>query len=360
VLAVERLEAAGAASAAAAIPPPMLLELRRYRHLPASAATLVETAVRFPPLLDTTSKGEAPCGKRRTAEHRRIADGRTRIYACFAFAREVSGKGLGVSTCPVPHPWDATSCRNQTPLSTSLPHTRSLAAVQDERLPPPAPPTPTPAEDPFLIVSNQVSWVILIVGGVVLVLALLLLARTLYLRSRTDSPSDEESIVLHTPPSAGKSRFQGESDDDEEAEAKRAAEALLLRLALPAPGDEYPSTPDSESEEEEEVRKTRVWVELPCDSYHDGVPEQGRAVMRKLRIVMLGFGTGRHKRVLERWTNPKLPRRACTCEYALQSWRGKSAGVAKRPREPSPEIPTTRNFSIAEGRAVSRSTQLGT
>jgi hypothetical protein len=44
----------------------------------------------------------------------------------------------------------------------------------------------------------------------------------------------------------------------------------------------------------------------------------------------------RQKLVLERWTNPKLPRRTCSCEYGLQSCRGKSAGSAKRPRERSP------------------------
>jgi hypothetical protein len=51
---------------------------------------------------------------------------------------------------------------------------------------------------------------------------------------------------------------------------------------------------------------------------------------------------GDRKRVLERGTNPYLSRRACTCENGLQSWRGESAGVAKRPREPHlpPEIPT--------------------
>jgi hypothetical protein len=37
--------------------------------------------------------------------------------------------------------------------------------------------------------------------------------------------------------------------------------------------------------------------------------------------------------VLERWTNPNLSRRACTCEYGPRSCGGKSAGVAKRPRE---------------------------
>jgi hypothetical protein len=54
--------------------------------------------------------------------------------------------------------------------------------------------------------------------------------------------------------------------------------------------------------------------------------------------------------VLERWTNPKLSRRTCSPRYGLRSWRGKSAGVAKRPRERSPtEIRTVtiRNFGFA-------------
>jgi hypothetical protein len=32
---------------------------------------------------------------------------------------------------------------------------------------------------------------------------------------------------------------------------------------------------------------------------------EGGTAMQKLRIVMLGFGMARQKRVLERWTNPK-------------------------------------------------------
>jgi hypothetical protein len=50
---------------------------------------------------------------------------------------------------------------------------------------------------------------------------------------------------------------------------------------------------------------------------------------------------------LERWGNPKLALRACTCEYGLQSWRGKSAGVAKRPREESPDTLTLRFATFA-------------
>ena len=42
---------------------------------------------------------------------------------------------------------------------------------------------------------------------------------------------------------------------------------------------------------------------------------------------------GRQKMVLERGTNYKLSRRTCSVWYGLQSCRGNSAGVAKRPRE---------------------------
>ena len=50
----------------------------------------------------------------------------------------------------------------------------------------------------------------------------------------------------------------------------------------------------------------------------------------KLRIEALGFGAGRQEMVLERGMNPKRPRRTCTRENGLHSWRGESAGVAKR------------------------------
>jgi hypothetical protein len=62
--------------------------------------------------------------------------------------------------------------------------------------------------------------------------------------------------------------------------------------------------------------------------------------------------TGRQKTVLERGTHPKLSRR--TCEYGLQSCRGKSAGVAKRASWAisHPEIPNVpiRHFCIAAHR----------
>jgi hypothetical protein len=48
-----------------------------------------------------------------------------------------------------------------------------------------------------------------------------------------------------------------------------------------------------------------------------------------------GFGSGGDRNCsFGRGANPKLSRRTCTCENGLQSCRGKSAGVAKRPREP--------------------------
>jgi membrane-associated HD superfamily phosphohydrolase len=43
------------------------------------------------------------------------------------------------------------------------------------------------------------------------------------------------------------------------------------------------------------------------------------AMGNKLRIVTLGWGTGRQKMALQRWTNPKRSRRTCTCECGLQS-----------------------------------------
>jgi hypothetical protein len=71
----------------------------------------------------------------------------------------------------------------------------------------------------------------------------------------------------------------------------------------------------------------------------------------KVAIVTGLVWHGRQKMALERWTNPKQSRRMCTCEYGLQSCSGKSAGVAKRPREliSPPEIPsvTIRHFVIA-------------
>jgi hypothetical protein len=59
------------------------------------------------------------------------------------------------------------------------------------------------------------------------------------------------------------------------------------------------------------------------------------------RIGRIGFGTGRQKTTLERRKPPNLPRFTCSPRFGLQSSRGKSAGVAKRPCEviPSPEIP---------------------
>jgi hypothetical protein len=58
-----------------------------------------------------------------------------------------------------------------------------------------------------------------------------------------------------------------------------------------------------------------------------------RTTTRKVanRNVRVWHG-GDRKWSLERWTTPTRSRRTCACEYGLQSCRGKSAGVVKRPR----------------------------
>jgi hypothetical protein len=64
---------------------------------------------------------------------------------------------------------------------------------------------------------------------------------------------------------------------------------------------------------------------------------------QSLRIVSIRFGTGRQKMVLERWTKPKPQRRTCSPRYGVPSCRGKSAGVAHRPRERPPTRNPTRS-----------------
>jgi hypothetical protein len=86
-----------------------------------------------------------------------------------------------------------------------------------------------------------------------------------------------------------------------------------------------------------------------CSAIITGRRRRRHTAKQKLRIVTSGFGTGRQKMALERWTNPKRPRRTCSPRHGLQSCRRKSAGVAKRPRERSrPRNPVTiRTFCIA-------------
>jgi hypothetical protein len=73
--------------------------------------------------------------------------------------------------------------------------------------------------------------------------------------------------------------------------------------------------------------------------------------VQKLRIVTLRFGSGRQKMALERWTNPKLSRRACSPRYGVQHWRGKSADAAKRRREhiSHPKPPPGSNSQLSDG-----------
>jgi hypothetical protein len=46
-------------------------------------------------------------------------------------------------------------------------------------------------------------------------------------------------------------------------------------------------------------------VGRPCTRVRGRWRSRGGTAMKKLRIAILGFGTARQKRVLERWTNPK-------------------------------------------------------
>jgi hypothetical protein len=52
--------------------------------------------------------------------------------------------------------------------------------------------------------------------------------------------------------------------------------------------------------------------------------------VQNLRIVMLGFGTGRQKSVLERGTNPKLPRRTSSSRYGLQPTSPPSLSLSRQ------------------------------
>jgi hypothetical protein len=66
--------------------------------------------------------------------------------------------------------------------------------------------------------------------------------------------------------------------------------------------------------------------------------------------------TARQRMALERWTNPKPQRRTRTRSprYGVSPCRGKSAGVAKRPRElshPKPLPSRFATFAFAAGRA---------
>jgi hypothetical protein len=61
---------------------------------------------------------------------------------------------------------------------------------------------------------------------------------------------------------------------------------------------------------------------------------QRRTSLRIVNVTRVWHA--RQKTVLERWTHPKHSRRTCSPRHGLPSCRGKSAGVAKRPRERSP------------------------
>jgi hypothetical protein len=71
------------------------------------------------------------------------------------------------------------------------------------------------------------------------------------------------------------------------------------------------------------------------------------AATKQLRIVTLRFGTGRQRMLLERWTNPQVLRRSCTCEYnrVEQNRRASRNGLVSS--SPTRNPVTIRNFCIA-------------
>jgi hypothetical protein len=87
-------------------------------------------------------------------------------------------------------------------------------------------------------------------------------------------------------------------------------------------------------------------------SLDDAKSSLGDANSRHTAVQKLRIGRGDRK-----WTTPRLSRRTCSPRYGLQSWRGKSAGVAKRPLLSHTNSPI-RNFCIAVLRVSGGSTHL--
>ena len=87
-----------------------------------------------------------------------------------------------------------------------------------------------------------------------------------------------------------------------------------------------------------------------CPVTPRGDERHGSTAVTKLRIGLVGFGTGREKVPLERGTNPKRSRRTCSPRHGLQSWGGKSTGRETAISHPKSPI---RNFFLGRGwRAV--------
>ena len=111
----------------------------------------------------------------------------------------------------------------------------------------------------------------------------------------------------------GRKHAGTEADDDDWITDYRSGPQQLAEFALTAKGHFHSARP----------RPTSLHVVM----LHLIAFVRGERVERKRDLSSSG---------LERWTDPKLSRRTCTCEYVLQSCRGKSAGVARRRRERSP------------------------
>ena len=111
-----------------------------------------------------------------------------------------------------------------------------------------------------------------------------------------------------------------------QAAAHQEAEAIAAKAARAA--DAPPVAKTSAPEKTHAVR-----FNPSLQAWHASVKRQRYVwlAMNKLRIGLLGWHGATENGPWTRQSAPNLPRR--TPRYGLQPWRGKSAGVAKRPRE---------------------------
>jgi hypothetical protein len=100
----------------------------------------------------------------------------------------------------------------------------------------------------------QVSWVIIIVGGVLVLLTLPLLLHKAYCSYARRADKPHGSIVLYSPPSEGKRHLQCESDDDDREQPA---------LPPPPPPPLALPPPVAKGAQEEEAGEEQEGLDLP-------------------------------------------------------------------------------------------------
>jgi hypothetical protein len=107
---------------------------------------------------------------------------------------------------------------------------------------------------------------------------------------------------------------------------------------------------------DEALRRDRADAAAAATSAKEASDRKVLHRRKKLRIVTVGFGTGRQKMVLGRRANPKLPRRTCTCDVSSGYTRVEGGRLASRngrvghlPSENPNVTVTTRGFFVAVG-----------